>query len=75
MTDEMKAADATRYMVVQIDAKDATNIGEAGMFSSEGDARKHAEGLARENEGQIVAVYQKVGSATLTRQVEWKGAR
>lgn len=75
MTDEMKANDATRYLVVGMhngNGPDAFKV--EAIETSEGEAKRKAETLAEENEGAIYGVFQKVGSARLIRRVEWKGA-
>jgi hypothetical protein len=69
MTEEMKSNDANRYVVVNA----TSNVIEATQ-SSEGDAKAAAERLAANHEATEFIVYQKIGSATATVKVEWKGA-
>lgn len=70
MTDEMKANDATRYAIV--------NLNSGGVISyaeSEGEAVRIAKNKATDGKGdEEYAVFQKIGSARLVPQVEWKGA-
>lgn len=67
MFEEMKANDATRYVVIGGASVQSTH-------SSEGDAKQSAEAKAAANDGSEYAVYQKIGSAKLEPKVVWKGA-
>ena len=69
MTDEMKANDASRYVVVN----NASNAVE-GLYAAEGEAKTNAETLAADNDGIEFSVYTKIGSAKLQPKVIWKGA-
>lgn len=69
MTEEQKAKDATRYMVMQL----PDMIAMAGPFSAEGDARKEAEALARKKPDVDYGIFQKVLVARAELVVETKG--
>jgi len=69
MTEEMKAKDATRYMVLSLPEM----IGVDGPFSVEGDARKAAETRARDKPGSEYAIFQKVLVSKASLTVETVG--
>ena len=74
MTDEMKSNDATRFLVVGMHGgpgPDAFKV--EAIEESEGAAKKKASELAEADEGAIYGVFQKVGTARLVRNVEWRG--
>lgn len=71
MTDEQKANDASRYLVVSMDA-DAFSV--LDIVDSEGEARSLAEKHAAGEGDPIIGVYQKIGTARLERKIAWKGA-
>ena len=76
MTDEMKSNAATGFVVVGMhngNGPEAFKV--MDILDNEPDAQKRAKELAEMNEGAIFGVYQKVGSARLVRQVEWRGQR
>jgi len=74
MTDEMKAEDATRYLVVAMDNGNGPGAFKVlAIESSEGTARKCAEAEADKEDGRIVGVFQKIGTARTQRAVVWKG--
>lgn len=66
MTEEQKKNDSNRFIVVE---GDQVHRG----FDNEGDAKKYAQTLAENNPEEEYCVYQKIGSATATVKVEWKG--
>lgn len=70
MTDEMKAEDATRYLVVAMD-HDSFKV--LSIENSEGNAKKRAEEEADREDGRIVGVFQKIGTARAQRTIAWKG--
>lgn len=68
MTEEMKANDADRFIVVHAGAV-------LYVADNEGDAMAEAKALAlRDEKDGRYTVYQKVGTARSERKVEWKGA-
>lgn len=69
MTEEQKANDATRYIVVNLDI-----LKIIGTYAEPGEARGVAEVQAQRDEGQLVAVFQKTGTARLEPKIVWKGA-
>lgn len=69
MTEEMKAKDATRYMVIELPGMKFVD----GPFPVEGLARSAAEGAARANPGVDYGIYQKVLVARAELVVETKG--
>jgi hypothetical protein len=76
MTDEMKANAATGFVVIGMHggtSPDAFKV--MDITDNEPDAQKRAKELADMNEGSIFGVYQKVGTARVVRQVEWRGQR
>lgn len=76
MTEEMKANDATRYLVVGMhsgNGPDAFKV--EAIEDSEGKAQEKARELAEKEEGSIYGVFQKVGTARLVKKVEWTGQR
>lgn len=72
MTDEMKANDATRFLVVAMEHDSFKVI---GIHDSEGKAQEEAKSCAEGNEGAIYGVFQKLGTARLVKKVEWSGQR
>jgi len=69
MTEEMKAKDATRYIVLKL--PELSSI--VGPFCTEGDARKAAEHCARKHPSTEFGIYQKVFSSRAELVVETKG--
>jgi hypothetical protein len=69
MTEEMKAKDATRYLVLSLDTAEMV----AGPFSVEGEARKAAEAQAISNPGVEFGIYQKVLTSKASLAVETVG--
>ena len=69
MTEEMKAKDATRYMVMQL----PDMISVAGPFNTEGDARKASDEAARAKPGVEFGIFQKVFVTCAQLVVETKG--
>lgn len=69
MTEEQKANDANRYIVV-----DEGEGAIEGSYEAEGEARKGAETWALRNPGTEYIVYAKIGTAKAEVQVNWKGA-
>jgi hypothetical protein len=69
MTEEMKAKDATRYLVLELPEMQWMSI----PFATEGDARKEAERLARTNPGAEYGIYQKVLTSKASLAVETVG--
>jgi len=70
MTDEMKVEDASRYLVV---AMDGDSFKVLSVEGSEGTARKAAGDEAEKEDGRIIGVFQKIGTARVQRSVAWKG--
>lgn len=76
MTEEMKANDATRFLVVGMhngNGPDAFKV--VAIVDSEGKATEIAKEHAEKEEGAIFGVFQKVGTARIVRKVEWVGQR
>lgn len=75
VTEETKAAaDVTRFIVVGMHSGPGPEAFKVeGIHDSEGKAQDEAKRLAGENEGAIYGVFQKVGTARVTRQVDWRG--
>ena len=69
VTEEMKAKDATRYMVLSLPDMGAFG----GPFSTEGEARKCAEDAAKRAPGIECGIYQKALVARAELVVETKG--
>lgn len=69
MTEEMKAKDATRYVVMQL--PDMITVD--GPFPIEGEARKSAENHARSKPGTDFGIFQKVLVSRAELVVETKG--
>lgn len=69
MTEEMKAKDATRYLVLSLPGM----AEKYGPFPTEGEARKCAESMALDNPGTEYGIYQKVLTSLATLTVETKG--
>lgn len=69
MTEEMKAKDATRYVVLAL--HDMEQV--AGPLSTEGEARKAAEAQALANPTVEFGIYQKVFTSKASLTVETVG--
>jgi len=69
MTEEMKARDATRYVVLSLEDMNVVS----GPFGSEGAARADAEAYARRSPGIEFGIYQRVLTSVATLTVETKG--
>jgi hypothetical protein len=69
MTEEQKAKDATRYVVIKLDDMEIAS----GPFGSEGAARADAEAYARRSPGVDYGIFQKVLVARAELVVETKG--
>ncbi len=75
MTEEMKANDATRYLVVGMhNGSGPAAFKVVGIVDSEGKASEVAKDHASRDPGAIYGVYQKLGTARTVSKVEWKGA-
>lgn len=82
MTEEQKASDATRFLVVMFEAKGPQLLEGESMFAvvsshaAEGEAGEAAKDLAMaDQQDRTYGVFQKVGTAKAAREVTWKGAR
>lgn len=69
MTEEMKASEATRFMVLSL--SDVEPV--AGPYPVEADARQAAERAALNNPGVEYGIYQKVLVSRAELTVETKG--
>jgi hypothetical protein len=74
MTEEQKARDATRYVVLALPSMDIIADQHApSSYATEGEARKVAEAEARSNPGVDYGIFQKVLVARAELTVETKG--
>lgn len=73
MTDEQKAIDAIRFIVVAMATPDHEPVIE-GVFDNEASARDEAQRFAGQHTAREYGVYQFLGSARFAPNVEWRGA-
>lgn len=70
MTDEMKANEEGRYIVVGTRHNDIMS-----SAVSEAEAKSQAERFAQDNHEETYTVYQRVGSAKVEPKVTWKPSK